>query len=315
VVKSIVTAPTIEPITTTELKEHLRIDSTSFADDLSVEQSIVPGDHVVASAYSLKGSGVTVAGFSSLVSLNSGTNGTSGTVDVKIQESDVDTNASYTDWSGGAFTQVTEANDNAVQEIQYTGTKQYIRVVSTVAVATCDFAVSVIKDAPTSAEDDYLDALITTVREYTEAICNRALLTQTWDVYFDRFPPSLDYISLPASPLQSVTYVKYTDSGETLNTLTTDDYGVDIIHQPGRIQLDYGKSWPSDTLWPTNPVLARIIAGYGDARSDVPAPIKQYIKLFCADMYSHRETVIEGKTVARLEQLENIIYNYKIWSF
>ena len=54
----IATAPTIEPVTLAEVKEHLRIDSGSLSDNISSNQSIVPGDHAIAASYSLEGSGV-----------------------------------------------------------------------------------------------------------------------------------------------------------------------------------------------------------------------------------------------------------------
>ena len=122
------TAPATEPLTLAEVKEHLRLDSGSVADNITISQSIVPGAHVIAAGYSLKGTGVNVLGYRALVNLNAGSCGAGGTVDVKIQESDTDVDGDYTDWTGGAFTQVAAANDNTVQEKEYTGTKQFIRV-------------------------------------------------------------------------------------------------------------------------------------------------------------------------------------------
>ena len=197
---SLVTAPTIEPISLSELKLFLRIDSGSFADNIDETQSIVPGAHVIAAGYTLVGTGVEVLGYTPVVILNSGTNGAGGTVDVKIQESDDD--ATYTDWSTGAFTQVTEANDDAIQEKAYTGTKRYIRTVATVATETCDFSTTVIRLAATSIEDDLLNAIITAAREHVEDITRRAILTQVWDKYLDGFPAE-NYIKLPFGNLQS----------------------------------------------------------------------------------------------------------------
>ncbi len=197
----IYTSPTIEPITTAEAKLHLRLDSGTFADDISSTQSIFPGDHAIAAAYSLKGTGVDVLGYNVLVILESGTNGAGATVDVKLQESDTDVDGNYNDVASGAFTQVTTANDNATFEKAYTGIKQYLRVVATVAVDTCDFGVSIIKGAPTSAEDTMIDNLIVTARRYCENITRRAFITQTWDYWLDRFP-SKDYLEIPLPPLQ-----------------------------------------------------------------------------------------------------------------
>jgi len=194
----LVTAPATEPLTLSEVKTHLRIDSEALADNISTAVSIAPGAHIIAAAYSLVGSAVEVSGYDVLVNLVSGANGAGGTVDVKLQESE--DNVTWSDVSGGAFTQVTEANDNTPQEKAYTGSYRYIRAVATVATATCDFSVEVIKKAGPAVEDDLLNALITTARQYCETFQRRAYITQTWECWLDEFPED-DYIALPYPPL------------------------------------------------------------------------------------------------------------------
>jgi hypothetical protein len=83
-----------------------------------------------------------------LVVVNSGTNGTGGTVDLKIQESDV-SGSGFADVDGAAFAQITEDNDNAVYvgRLDLTGRKRYLRVVATVGTAACDLGVDVILGA------------------------------------------------------------------------------------------------------------------------------------------------------------------------
>lgn len=284
------TAPTVEPISLTEAKLHLRLDSGSLADNITTYQSIVPGDHVEAAAYSLVGTAVDVLGYRAIVNLNSGTNGAGGTVDAKIQESD--DNITFTDWTGGAFTQVTTANDNAVQEKAYTGTKQYIRVISTVAVATCAFGVDVIREQPYSAEDTLISALITAAREYCEGYLNRALINQTWYLWLDDWPDE-DYIKVPLPPLASVTAVTYYDTDDTAATFASTYYYVDTNNEPGRICLNYGESWPSTTLRPYNGVCVEYVCGYGATSASVPAMIKSAMLLLLGHLYENREAGTE----------------------
>ena len=214
----LITAPVIEPVTLAELKLHSKVDSGSFADNIDTSQSLAPDSYAIAADYTTHvGTGVDVLGYTALVNLNSGTNVATGTVDCKIQESDDD--ITYTDWTGGAFVQVTTANDNAIQEIAYTGTKQYIRTVAKVLLAICDFGTTVIRLTATMVEDDLLDGDIEASRERVEDETRRALLTQTWDMHLDEFPAE-NFIDLPFGNLQSVTHVKYTESDGTVTNLT-----------------------------------------------------------------------------------------------
>lgn len=301
---AIATAPIIEPISLASLKLHLRLDSGSFADNVDETQSIVPGNKAIADNYTTHvGASVEVLGYTALVVLNSGTNGATGTVDCKIQESD--DGAAWTDWTGGAFTQVTTANDNAIQEKAYTGTKRYIRTVAKVLLATCDFGTTVIRLEATTYDDDLLTAIITASREYVEDITRRFLLTQTWDYYINGWPTA-NYIKLPGGNLQSVTSVKWKDTDGTETTLTaTTDYLVEPNGEGiGRIVLPYGETWPSGTLYPSNPITIRYVAGWTTAAL-VPAKIRSAILLICADLYVNREGKILGLT--RQEFLENVI--------
>ena len=302
------TAPTVEPISKAELKQHIRLTSGSLADNMTTEQSIAPGDHVVAAAYTLVGASIDVLGYDVLVNLNSGTNGSGGKVDVKLQDSEDET--TWTDVTSGAFTQVTEANDNAIQEKAYTGPKHYLRVLSTVATATCDFAVDVVKYAIYSTEDDLLDTYIVSAREHIENICG-PLVTQTWDSYLNAWPV-VDFILLPKFRLQSVTSVVSTDPDDADTTLSSDDYIVDLVSDYGRIKMKSGKSYTSGDLKEINAIKVTAIYGYGDAGTDVPQNLRLAIKLLAAEWYENREPVIIGTTSSTLPwTIDAIVANYQ----
>ena len=302
-------APAFEPISLAELKLHLRLDSETFDGNLTLTQSLAFASNGVSAlgAYTHLGTGIDVLGKTADVLLHSGTNGASGTFSTKIQESD--DNITYTDWTGGAFTAVTEANDNADYKKQYTGAKQYIRTASAVLVAACEFGTSILVNAATTAEDDLLTDIIQAAREHVEDITRRALLTQTWDLYLDAFPAE-HFIKIPFGNLVSVTHLKYTDSDgdETTMTVST-DYIVETNGEGiGRIVLPYGVSWPTFTPYSSNPIVIRFVCGWTTAAL-VPSKIRSAILLIASDLYENREGQIvamsgsmyqDNKTVQRL---------------
>lgn len=300
------TAPTIEPITLADLKLHLRLDSGTLDDNLTLTQSLAFASHAIANNYTTHvGTGVDVLGKEAIVILSAGTNGATGTNDTRIEESD--DNVTYSAWTGGAFTQVTTDGagatepDNADYKIQYTGTKQYIRTASKVLLAACEFGTSILVNEATHTDDDLLTDIIAAAREHVEDITRRALLTQTWDYYLDEWPRA-DYIKLPFGNLATVTSISWKDTDGTETTLTvTTDYLVETNGEGcGRIVLPYGESWPSGSLYPSNPIKIRFVAGWTTA-AGIPSKIRTAIKLVCADMYSNRE----GLVLANLTYQEN----------
>jgi uncharacterized phiE125 gp8 family phage protein len=309
--KNVIITPVVtEPLSLAEVKLNLRLSSDTLSGDLATYQSIVPGAHIVASAFSLVGTAFDVLGLISVVNLNSGTCGSGGSITAKIQESD--DNLVWADFEGGAFTVVTEANDNAVQEIDYTGKKQYIRVVATIAVATCDFSSSVITMSGDTVEDSILSDWITAAREYCEEFCGRALATQTREAYTDTFGAKTS-IYLPFSPLQSVTSVKYKNSVGVETTLVEDtDYIVDTYES--RIVLPYGKTWVSFTPYTVNPIKIRFVCGYY-ASNLIPKSIKSAMQLLVAHWYENRAIQSEaGKAISKplAFSVRSLLSNYRM---
>jgi len=266
---------------------------TGTADKLADQGAANPTfSSTYLSGYMVIGSAIDVLGHNSVVYLNPVNNGTSGTVDAKIQEADVSTGP-FTDWSTGAFTQVTEANDTVIQKKQYTGTKQYIRVIAKVLVAACEFGSTCMVWEPVSTEDSMLLGFIKTATKDVEKDTCRKLITQTLDYFPSRWPDSRDYepdrIKIPYGNLAAVTSVKWKDTTGTETTLVENtDYLVELNGtECGYIVLPYQESWPNGELFPSNPITIRFICGYGLA-ADIPDEAKQAIKNKSVNYYMNR---------------------------
>lgn len=135
-----------------------------------------------------------------------------------------------------------------------------------------------------TTEDAMLTRWIKGARERAEHLAQRALCTQTWQQTLDLFPSAIE---LPWSPVQSVSFVKYYDENNALQTLDPTDYKADIRgRSTGYIVPAYGVAWPS-TYPEINAVSVEWVAGYG-AAADVPACVVDWMLLIIEDRYNNR---------------------------
>ena len=182
-----------------------------------------------------------------------------------------------------------------------------------------------------SGEDTLLGTMIETVRVFCEDFINRALITQTVTLTLDatneiddplwdgtRTGPYLnfykDFISLPKAPIQSVTTVKTFADDDTATTMSSTKYYVDISRDPGRVVLRTGETWPT-ALRVANAIEVVYVAGYGDAASDVPAPLKLGMMQHIAYLYDQRGDMKDYlQTRAMPPAVQNLYMPFRILS-
>jgi uncharacterized phiE125 gp8 family phage protein len=274
-------APTIEPVTLAQAKEHLHLDTGTLADEVASVVSIKPDAYGIAS--STNGTGVDVLNKSALVIVSVGTVDSGGTLDVHIEEST--NNSTWTDWTTGALTQITAAG---TYEKQYTGSKQYIRAVGVDAVGAIDYGVSVVTSNYMTADDTYISTLITTARELCEDWQGRAYITRTYEWSLDRWPCN-DKLDLPMPPALTITSIVYTTSAGTATTWTASEYQLDITGFVGRVAPAYGYTWPTAVLRELAGIKVTYTAGYGATATSVPSKIKHAIMMLIGELYENRE--------------------------
>lgn len=164
-------------------------------------------------------------------------------------------------------------------------------------------------------EDEYLEALITVARNHVEDVTGRALLTQTWDYFLDGWPCA-NSIKLPFGNLQDgagvAPIVTWKDTAGTVTTLTvTTDYLVETNGEGiGRIVLPYGVTWPSGTLYPSNPITIRFVCGWTAAA--IPFKIVAAVKMLCAKLYEGRGEDVVGQTVSEDKVVDRLLASCRL---
>ena len=134
-------------------------------------------------------------------------------------------------------------------------------------------------------DDVELSRLISGARQYAENYTGRSFITQTWDLFLDKFESKIE---IPMPRLQSVTTVKYTDTDGNQQTLSSSLYTVNTNAEPGYIIPAYNESWPDIRDVP-DAVEIRYIAGYGDASTDVPEDLRHALLLMIGEWNENTE--------------------------
>lgn len=160
----------------------------------------------------------------------------------------------------------------------------------------------------TTENDAIISDAIVDARQWAEEYTGRQFVTATWDWFLDGFCQSF---SAPLPPLQSVTSIKYLDTTGTEQTLASSTYRVDAVSEPGRIALDYGKSWPA-TYQVINAVAVRFVSGYG-APAAVPGPIKRAILILIGEFFEQRKESVPVQLSSIPFGVRAMLAPYKGW--
>lgn len=162
----------------------------------------------------------------------------------------------------------------------------------------------------TTADDTYIDNLITAATESCQIYTNRYFITTTVTQYSDSWK---EVASLYKSPVQELTHIKYYNSSDVLTTWEATEYILDAVSEPARIAVAVDYSFPNLSTRELNRVEVKYKVGYGDAASDVPDGIKQAVLLCIGNWYENRQSVITGRTATELPLSSQYLLNqYKV---
>lgn len=139
--------------------------------------------------------------------------------------------------------------------------------------------------------DTLISNLIKSCRQDIERTYDVALISQTWDLYLDRFPiydRDLNEelaIQPVIHPVQSITSIEYTDEDGATQTWAAENYILDKPdYMPARIIPNYNIQFPG-VKDVQNSIKIRLVAGYGDTSAAVPEPIRTAIMMQVKYLY------------------------------
>jgi uncharacterized phiE125 gp8 family phage protein len=178
---------------------------------------------------------------------------------------------------------------------------------ATTAISLAEAKAFLRVDSDYDDDDAYITSLIGVATNVVEQFTRRRLITQTYNIYYDEFPPFMD---LQVGNVASVTHVKYYDTDNTLQTLDTSQYDVDIRVKPGRIYQAEDGNFP-DTYERANSVEVEFVVG--SAASDVEDAIKQAMYIVIGRYYENRQDVVMGTQVNELPlMVEHLLTPYRL---
>jgi uncharacterized phiE125 gp8 family phage protein len=157
----------------------------------------------------------------------------------------------------------------------------------------------------TSDDDTLIAAWINGISAHAEHYMQRSIINQTWRVTLDSFP---DAVKLCYPPISAVSFVKYYDADDVLQTLDPTDYIVDTASEPGYVVPAPNKAWPN-TYGKINAVQVQYVAGYGTDDTATPNDIKLYILAKLSEQFDpdSKPSSITSSFIDRL------LDRHKIW--
>ncbi len=141
----------------------------------------------------------------------------------------------------------------------------------------------------TDADDTMIAGLIRTVREHLEGQTGLALLTRTFRLYLDDWPPSR-VIQIGRGPVQTIEAATVYDAVGLPQEIDTSGFVLDGQARPARLILpQQPKSGQA-----INGIEIDFSAGFGATGADVPDTLKRAMLLHAALLLEFRGAVLPG---------------------
>ena len=164
-------------------------------------------------------------------------------------------------------------------------------------------------DSSFTADDTYIETLISVATFAAENYMNLWIMQQSWYLDIDSFP---DYFNLLRGQNDDLTInsITYADTANANQTLAASNYFGDGSMKPARIYFAPDATIPS-TYDKPNAVVVDFTAGNRNA-SEVPAPIRQATLLMVGTYYETRQTVSDRTYKEIPQSAEFLLMPYRV---
>lgn len=170
-------------------------------------------------------------------------------------------------------------------------------------------------DSDDTSKDDLFAIFIPAARQECEHELGRVLITQTWERVLNSFPTDSPIVAgaikLGHPPVKTIVSVKYLDTDNVEQTVSSANYTLDADRLPGWVVPINDYTWPA-TLDYVSTVRARFTAGEASA---VPATVKAWMLLRIATMYEFRAEFMASGSLAPLPNRfhSGLIDRYRVY--
>ncbi|MCF6303517.1 MAG: hypothetical protein L3J13_10050, partial [Devosiaceae bacterium] len=127
-------------------------------------------------------------------------------------------------------------------------------------------------------------------RLHVEGITGRAMISQSWRVLYDTWPPDRK-IALPVSPLISISAITAYEADGTPTSISLAQFQPQTNTTPASIFVP-GAIADAPELREHNGIEVDYVAGFGPLGSDVPSDLRQALLSLVGYWFEHRDAVV-----------------------
>lgn len=180
--------------------------------------------------------------------------------------------------------------------------------------------------------DTEITRLITAATQWVERRYGISIITQTrtqfQDNFYEKYPIFRNFlgpyysrypVTLLYPPVQSVTFIKYYDTNQVLQTLDPATYTVAGLIPPtaGAQDIETPRIWPVSSWpifkWIPDTIQIKYVSGFGDDSTKVPEVIKQAVLMVLSGLFENRqeEAIVPDRLIKFEMSVDRIMSSYE----